>query len=887
MALFSKRLTCFYCGRRSKQPVQSLNSTVRKFHCENCEADNYLDQNGDITDPPSAETNPQAYGPDAQSPRFESIGFEESDLFCSRCIRNQHLFTHSLAAYQAPSDDPSFDHENHYAEYRRGMEDRYPTVCDNCEPRVRQRIKQAGYEAKADHLRRMMDQTRASKTARQARNRSWQSLLVYAGALGYWASFCGQLAWNVLGALTAPSSPTADIDVSMDPSVHFMTCVGQTLEGGRIPVECAYDLAPAAGLALVAGSLSLWWNPRLRMKIEGRSGRFKGLAEYYRVQLIVMVVRCVFWSLLKDPSASGIEATLPAALHMFMILFTLLSVIISRRVIHYDTRPLVNWSDNSWERAPLRSTETSPVPESRPGPIYSTPNASTSQVRQRFPFEKLGSARPIAESPQVMSPTPPPESEDMDWTPSAPQNIQPTVSVYQRDRQSAFDAPSPFHGHLAAVSQPPAWKLRNKTPVKPIEQVIEPNPFHRNLSHTKNQWQKKPTSPEPFFPASDHDAATGLETLFNRAFDLGAEEAPRREWNQSKRRQISYAINTPRHLVLQYLRLFLLLGSITVWTYSQNHQTSIPGNYIETCALGSASLISGFALLEAVKRPLVQWNGMEILVYMTELGAAVHLGAHLPQEAFEREYFDRYGKILLGFMAVQEILNLLAFYRSASAVPRPEDQQNAVSTSPRQEVSPQRAIGWSPVGSPVSSPTIPQSFSPQLQQQSFSSRAHQFSPQPQPQQQHFSPQPPSLSFSSAAGGLSSALPTVPNYGISSSQTFGSFSSAYNHNHNHNPHSFTMDSLKANEPISDYEQDSDSETIATEFTTRTDATNRNIRYGRNPNHEHNPTFSPRRSELGPGLGGLSLEDRPTPRRITRSQTQQPLTPGRRFPSRVVF
>lgn len=44
MALFSKRLTCFYCGRRSHQPVQSLNSTVRKFHCENCEADNYLDQ---------------------------------------------------------------------------------------------------------------------------------------------------------------------------------------------------------------------------------------------------------------------------------------------------------------------------------------------------------------------------------------------------------------------------------------------------------------------------------------------------------------------------------------------------------------------------------------------------------------------------------------------------------------------------------------------------------------------------------------------------------------------------------------------------------------------------------------------------------------------------
>lgn len=44
MAIFSKRLNCFYCGRRSNQPIQSVSTSVRKFHCEHCEADNYLDQ---------------------------------------------------------------------------------------------------------------------------------------------------------------------------------------------------------------------------------------------------------------------------------------------------------------------------------------------------------------------------------------------------------------------------------------------------------------------------------------------------------------------------------------------------------------------------------------------------------------------------------------------------------------------------------------------------------------------------------------------------------------------------------------------------------------------------------------------------------------------------
>jgi hypothetical protein len=39
--LFSKRLSCFYCGRRSVQPNKGL---VRKWRCKHCEAVNYLDE---------------------------------------------------------------------------------------------------------------------------------------------------------------------------------------------------------------------------------------------------------------------------------------------------------------------------------------------------------------------------------------------------------------------------------------------------------------------------------------------------------------------------------------------------------------------------------------------------------------------------------------------------------------------------------------------------------------------------------------------------------------------------------------------------------------------------------------------------------------------------
>lgn len=234
------------------------------------------------------------------------------------------MFTSSLASYFPSTDDPTYpEYERDYDRFRKDLESRYPQVCDSCEPRVRQRIRQAGYEAKADHLRRMMDQSRASKTARQARHRSWQSVLVYAGGFGYWASIFGQLAWDVTSALPFDHSLSNPCLRSGD-SVSLASCLSYTVRVRRLPGHCAVDLAPSAGLALLAGSFSLWWNPKIRTKIEGRNGRFTGLGEYYQVQLIALVVRCVFWALLKDPFASGLEPALPPALHMFMIMFTII-----------------------------------------------------------------------------------------------------------------------------------------------------------------------------------------------------------------------------------------------------------------------------------------------------------------------------------------------------------------------------------------------------------------------------------------------------------------------------------------------------------------------------------------------------------------------------------
>jgi hypothetical protein len=354
-SLFSKRLNCFYCGKRSARSHRG--GPICNFRCEHCEADNFFDEvsslrplcnnfsvpfqallmlffvmekKGEITDPPAVVTNAETYASGASNLPFESTDFSGSQSFCAKCARNQHLFTSSLASYFPPSDDPTdIEYERGYEQFRKSLEDRYPQVCESCEPLVKSRIRKAGYEAKSDHLRRMMDQTRANRESRQARNRSWRSLLLVAGALAYWASIAGQLAWNLISVATlSRTGQSLDVDSLPTeeplPSNSVILCISHFIRMRRIPGVCSPDLAPTAGLALVAGVLSLWWNPKLRMKIDGMPGKFRGLAEYYETQLIVIVARCVFWAVLKDPSASGVNPNLLPALHGSMTIFIIL-----------------------------------------------------------------------------------------------------------------------------------------------------------------------------------------------------------------------------------------------------------------------------------------------------------------------------------------------------------------------------------------------------------------------------------------------------------------------------------------------------------------------------------------------------------------------------------
>ncbi|KAK2072935.1 hypothetical protein P8C59_007254 [Phyllachora maydis] len=164
-----------------------FDGTQRSFECPHCDATNYLDQNGEITDPPVSKTcresTPIRYAasrtsllPSRSNPAMSSsTSAEDGSVFCKTCLQNQHLFTASLAQY-LPDDPDAPDYaerEKKYYRFRKGLEQLYPQICAECEPKVRARLERAAYTAKTDMLRRMIDRTNAN---RNVKSKGWLDL---------------------------------------------------------------------------------------------------------------------------------------------------------------------------------------------------------------------------------------------------------------------------------------------------------------------------------------------------------------------------------------------------------------------------------------------------------------------------------------------------------------------------------------------------------------------------------------------------------------------------------------------------------------------------------------------------------------------------------------
>ena len=241
------------------------------------------------------------------------------------------MLSQNLASYFPAQDVPNYsDYEKQYPKYRKELEVRYPQVCEECEPRVRERIKATGYAAKTDHLRRLMDRTMGGGIARG--ERGWKTLLVFIGGTAWGLSLVGQFAWDGLSLLSNEQDNGGLIDeVASNSGLEFLRQVAQ---GSAILPHCTMLVDPMAPYALLLGVLSCWWNPRLRERLTRVGGRFIGLPEYYKLQAILLFARILVWTYIAGISSSEPLPQTTKGIHGALLFFGILVSCLSHPQFH-------------------------------------------------------------------------------------------------------------------------------------------------------------------------------------------------------------------------------------------------------------------------------------------------------------------------------------------------------------------------------------------------------------------------------------------------------------------------------------------------------------------------------------------------------------------------
>lgn len=203
--------------------------------------------------------------------------------------------------------------EKEYFAFRRRLEKTYPQVCEDCEPRVLGRMKEAGMTAKADHLRRLMDKTRA-KRAQRPKTFSVSSGLELGGKSLWYLGLLGQLLWSIMALVAFVLHTYSESDESLSgqtyPWLDYLTTLSTSQNWIQSSLYCSI--------------FSLWWNPMFKQMNKGFMNHINGFGEWYKIQVLMIISRSLFYyisgtGVLSDPFS---QPTIGAHIVMFIyILF--------------------------------------------------------------------------------------------------------------------------------------------------------------------------------------------------------------------------------------------------------------------------------------------------------------------------------------------------------------------------------------------------------------------------------------------------------------------------------------------------------------------------------------------------------------------------------------
>ncbi|GAB7342134.1 hypothetical protein MBLNU457_g0399t1 [Dothideomycetes sp. NU457] len=569
------KIHCFYCGTRTQYTKKNR---IRQFECDNCEATNFLDENGDITDvPASPETQltrsyATALPPNGSPPTslIDSTSPSSDRLFCDLCLKNQHFLTQCLANYVPPESDA--DYESQFPEYKRNMERRYPPVCPKCEPKVRERIRKSAYAAKSDILTKAL-----SRPATLWEGRSNWSTALYLVEIVRWVGLITQFVWHLLGVagcLRNDHGTKNDQATTTATLFDLVKCFAASKTGQQLSARCFEAFTQAVHIQIVIAAVTCWYIPTMRTRSQIKTPE---RTTYYLIQGVSLFLRYIAWWALTLHS-EGLSIIKYRGVHAFMLVTLIVLTYVASTQLRQPTiappvfrnfvdKPLIDKdsfqypSDDFTSRADDQTiasaygrTPPKPFPINRLAPkkaVSLSTGSEMSEPEQRFASVDMRSRTVGLGQNRVTS------NEDvMDWEPIQIPSQPPGFSTNARiDRPSSlvdrstpspfgsFSQPTtnPFYGQLPPAPKSMEHRLRNSANSQPAQ--FHPVPetkqqdWFQRMRLANSSWAAKDyvkTMPDPdrreielaeskWTLQSDLDAATrgtGLEDLFNTSFNI-------------------------------------------------------------------------------------------------------------------------------------------------------------------------------------------------------------------------------------------------------------------------------------------------------------------------------------------------------------------------------
>ena len=481
--LFYRRHHCHFCGTRSAHPKAT---PIPSFLCESCEATNYLDSRGEIRDHvPDSALSSALTSHSASTKSVPVDGTSQTQAFCNTCVHNQRVYMETLSNYLPDDEHPRYqEYVDAFPRFKADLEQRYPQVCRKCAAEAQTRIHRADYYAGTQRVGRLYRDTLRGGVQREsgARDdwgkRAMRLALRIAGMVVY-ASLAMQIAWHLHGALKVVMQSEAETEEVWETNTP-RECMQRALLGS-FDDGCHQTLGAYVPRVLLASAALFWYNPGLISYYHHttRISSISGQPEHFRLQMILLFVRCFAYFALASSTTFASQQHRLAA-HAFTMLFiTVIQYLSTRAITPVPFKLNLKIMPKPGERDVLGAFA-GPTAE---GDLHASPKASSMHpsllfARDRdtppgFPIASL--ARPARQTRSFAPPSPPISDEtddDLDAMDIDPPN--PLLSLTSTRRNGPGVArkqaqklsyqplePSPFRGRLPQAPMSLERRLRN------------------------------------------------------------------------------------------------------------------------------------------------------------------------------------------------------------------------------------------------------------------------------------------------------------------------------------------------------------------------------------------------------------------------------------------